>query len=327
MSISLSALLTSSISTGTQNEGQLRLAAIGKLLTNRLNAKITTLKNAVEDPVNANVLSAQIATLSKQNAAYSAALPLLGKNAETLSDITLQLGTLANAAVAGDAATFDNALSAAQTDVDNLVVTQPLQGFSTDGVGLLRTQGLGIQSSASYDLSTPSGQAQAQADVATARTTIDQVVAAVTQNQAIANSVSQALTTRINQLNSQASDQKFSALADAQQQISKLQTQTQTEFHLLELELGSTTNVSSVLSTGQTGLQQALAAQPGSTNNATDPNAQRSVFFSALEGNTAIANQTAAIVDQAAQRQPANGTAQSNSLRSAAANALLTLFA
>ncbi len=327
MSISLSALLTSSISTGTQNEGQLRLAAIGKLLTNRLNAKITTLKNAVEDPVNANVLSAQVATLSKQNAAYSAALPLLGKNAQTLSDITLQLGTLANAAAAGDAATFDSALSAAQTDVNNLIVTQPLHGFSTDGVGLLRTQGLGIQSSATYNLSTTSGQAQAQADVGTARTTIAQVVAAVTQNQAIANSVSQALTTRIDQLNSQASDQKFSALADAQQQISKLQTQTQTEFHLLELELGGTTNVSSVLATGQTGLQQALAAQPGSTNNATDPNAQRSVFFSALEGNTAIANQTAAIIDQAARRQPANGTAQSNSLRSAAASALLTLFA
>src|SRR5579863_7208322 len=95
MTISISSLLTAGIASGAQNQGQLRIAAIGNLLTNRLNAKITELKNTSTDPAFTNFLNSQISALSKQNDSYSAALPILGKNAQVVSDIKIQLGTLA----------------------------------------------------------------------------------------------------------------------------------------------------------------------------------------------------------------------------------------
>jgi hypothetical protein len=327
MTISLSSLLTSAITTGTQNQSQLELSAIGNTLTNRLNTKIAQLKADATDAASNNAVQGQITSLNQKNENYSKALPALGKNAEAISDIKIQVGNLATAAAAGDSASFDQALAATATDIQNLQSVPQLSGFQLDGVSILKSKGLGVQSSATYDLSTPAGQAQASADVQAASTLVNQVYGATSQNQAIANSVSQALTGHIDQLNSQISNQQTNALISAQTQISTLQTQEQTEFHLIELESGSTTNASSVLTTASTSLATSLAAMPGATKNSTDPNVNNSVFFSVLETNTGIANQEAATSSQGATAQPTGAISEQNSVRSAATGALLTLFA
>ncbi|HJT05741.1 MAG TPA: hypothetical protein VJ747_02380 [Stellaceae bacterium] len=238
MTISIITQLAQNAVAAAQSNAQLQLKIIGARMTADLNKKLADLKAQSTDPTVAP-LQTQVTALQAQNQSYSAAQAQLAANATAISDAKLQLGTLANAIPAGDGAAFDAALSAAQSDILILQVVPMLAGFQPDGIAQLKTNGLGIGTSTSYDLSTPAGQAQAAADVQAAQSVIDQVFTTTTQNQSIAGTASSAVGGQIAALNRQISNKNSAALNVAATAATKLQAQTQTQFHLLELSIGS----------------------------------------------------------------------------------------
>lgn len=321
MSISLSSLLSATISTSAQSQAQLRISSLQTTLTNNLNRQIAQLQAQSTDGSVTKVLQSQLVTLNAQNKANSQASSQLVQNGGFLSDLKLQLVALKTAAGAGDSVTFDKDLAAANKDVTNLNVVAIVPGLQPDGVTNLKLKGLGIKSSATYNLSTPTGQAQATTDVQSAQTLINQITAVTTQNQLIANSASNALTTQINEINRQLSKIGSDQATQLQTQVTKLQTREQSQFHIIELELGNSTNASSVLTSGATTLAAVLASQPGSR---TAPKTNQ--FFGALATSVNIANTLNGTRLQGAARQPNGSTQERNSLTQAAAGALLNIF-
>ena len=231
---------------GGQQLVQYRLQLIGHQLTAQLNKKIAQLKDQAQDPM-LPILQGRVSSLSNQKAPYSTALDQMSGNNSAISDMKIQLGNASLAASLGDASGFDQALAAAQSDVDILGVVANLPGFQPDGIGNLKLNGLGIQSSSAYDLSTAAGQAQAMADIQNAQDAIDQIFAFATQNQAIATTISQLIDSQVADLNDQVSSRQQSEVTDAANQITHLKQQTQTQFHLMELAFGSIAQPASVL--------------------------------------------------------------------------------
>jgi hypothetical protein len=246
LTISLINQLAQSAVSAAQSNAQLQLKIIGARMTADLNKKLADLKAQSTDPT-VGPLQDQVTALHAQSQSYSAAQAKFTGNASAISDAKIQLGALAIAAANGDKAGFDVALTAAQTDLGILRVVPPLAGFQPDGVAQLKTNGLGIRTSASYDLSMPAGQAQAAADAQAAQGLIDQAFATTSQNQAIAATISTAVTGQISALNTQITNLNSAALNTAATAATKLQAQTQTQFHLLELQIGSIQNNSSWL--------------------------------------------------------------------------------
>ena len=238
MTISPFTALAQAASVGAQAQAQFRLQLIGNQLTAQLNKKIAALKTQADDPI-VNLLQAQGQALSARKSTYSASESQLGTNVAVLSDLKLQLSDLAVAATGGDANGFDVALAAATTDVANLKLVAFQPGYQPDGVLQLKSNGLAILSSASYDLATPAGQAQASADVQQAQGIIDQISATSLQNQTIAGSIANALSGQITQIQSQITQRQNTEIVQAAGKIQTLQQQTQTEFHLIELSFGN----------------------------------------------------------------------------------------
>jgi hypothetical protein len=321
VTISLSSLLSSTLSTSTQNQAQLRIAAIQNTLTNRLNTQIAQVEAQSDDTTATNVLQSQLAALTPQSTAYSTANSQNLQNQQLFNTLTTQLATLSSAATTGDSATFDSTLASTQVFVSSLTVVNQPPGLQPDGVLNFKLAGLGIQSSAAYDLSTPAGQAQAVSDVQNAQEAVKQIQETIDQNQQIASSALTALTTQITSINDQLSNFQATQSNQVATQISTLQSTEQTQFHIIELELGSTTNTSSVLSTGASGLATALADQQGSKTAST-----ANPFMAALEGNTTIANQLNGTRLSSASTQPTSATTQNNSVAQAAVGSLLNIF-
>jgi hypothetical protein len=253
--------LANAATLGAQNAAQFRLKLIGQQITAQLNKKIAQLKQQSQDPT-IPLLQQQAATLNQQKTAYDQALGLIGNNGTTLGDLSLQLANVANAASQGDSAGFDQALSAANTDVSILQVVQPLPGLFPDGVSSLLSNGLGIQSSATYDLSTPAGQAQASADVQAAQSLIKQIAGTNTTNQEIASSISQSFQGQISAISDKISNKQIAGLTAAATQVQKLNQQAKTEFHLIELQFGNAAQTGSILSNAQNANN--IAPPPGS---------------------------------------------------------------
>jgi hypothetical protein len=244
-----------------QAMANLRIQLVGNQLTAQLNKRIAQLKAQSDDAI-IPALQAQARALTKQQSGYDAAQGQLAQNGMTLSDLTLQLGNLAAAAQAGDAGKFDLLLRSAATDVANLALVGFQPGLQPDGVLALKTSGLGIQSSAVYDLSTPAGQAQATADVNAALAIAQQIFTQTTQNQAIATSASKALDGRISALSDQISSRQVKELGAAATEITKLKQQTQQRFHLIELAFGNVGQSASILTSVQNATN--IAPPPGS---------------------------------------------------------------
>jgi len=240
---------------------QFRLKLIGAQITAQLNKKIEQLKEQSVDPQFPR-LQQQEATLSQQKTGYDQALTQIGTNGTTLGDLSIQLSNLANAAAQGDSTTFDQSLAAANTDVDILQTIAPLAGFLPDGIGGLKNNGLGIQSSATYDLSTAAGQAQASADVQAAQSLIQQISSTNTTNQEIGSSISQSLEIQITAISDQISSKQAEILTDGAAQVDKLNQQAKTEFHLIELQFGNIPQTGSILSSAQNAHN--IAPPPGS---------------------------------------------------------------
>ena len=252
MSISPINTLAQAATAGAQSLAQLQLKLIGDRMTAQLNQKIADFKAQANDPM-LPALQQQAAALNRQKTSYDTAQGQLVANGNVIADLDTQLGTLAAAANAGDATAFDQALGQATSDVDILGVVPLLPGFQQDGAGSLRVNGLGIQPSAAYNLATPAGQAQASADIAAAQNLVTQLSATTTQNEQIAESVSQALDTQITSINDQIDARRQSEVIDAAGQISQLQQQTQTRFHLIELAFGNVGESASLLQSAGAG--------------------------------------------------------------------------
>jgi hypothetical protein len=253
--------LTDAATLGAQNAAQFRLKLIGQQITAQLNKKIAQLKDQSQDPT-IPLLQQQATTLSQQKTAYDQALVQIGDNGTTLGDLSLQLGNLANAASQGDSTGFDQALSAANTDVAILQVVPPLAGLLPDGLNSLLSKGLGIQSSATYNLSTPAGQAQASAAIQATQSLVQQIAGTNTTNQEIGSSISQSFGGQLSAISDQISNKQNDELTAAATQVDKLNQQAKTEFHLIELQLGNVGQTGSILSNAQNANN--IAPPPGS---------------------------------------------------------------
>jgi hypothetical protein len=322
MTVSIGTLLTSTLTAGAQNQNQLTLNAINNTLTTRLNNQIAQLEAQSSDTTTVELLQNQLSAAQNQNSAFSQAASQSLGNESFLNDVNTQLTTLATAAASGDSTTFDSALAQAQNDIADLTVVSFVPGSQPDGVANLKYDGLGIQSSSTYDLSTQAGQTQAATDIANAKTLVDQALTATTQNQEIATSQSDGLTADINNLNLQLSQISDNQNNTVQAQISQLQQQEQDQYHVIELALSnSSKNATSVLTGAASNLATVLASQPGSQT-ASKTNG----FFTALQSSTTNADQLTATTLGDATTQPNSSTQENNTVAQGASGALLDIF-
>ena len=321
MTVSIGTLLASTLATGAQNQNQLTLNAINNTMTTRLNNQIAQIQSQASDTTTVDLLQNQLSAAQSQNTAYSQAASQSLTNEGFLDDINTQLVTMNTAATNGDSSTFDNALALAQSDINDLTVVNYVAGTQPDGVANLKYNGLGIQSSASYDLSTPAGQTQAESDIANAKTAISQILTTTTQNQEIATSQSDAYTDDINNLTLQLSQISNNQNTTVQTEISNLKQKEQDQYHVLELTLANSNNASSVLTTAASDLATVLASQPGSRTASTT-----NAFFTALSSSATDANEMNATALGDAKTQPSSSTSQDNTIAQGASGALLDIF-
>lgn len=238
-----------------------RIQLIGNQLTAQLNKKIAALQAAAQNPA-VSGLQQQASQLTKQETTYANAQSQSSQNGVVLGDLALQLGNLAVAAQNGDAATFDQTLGAINTDVSILQPVPFAPGLQNDGIAALQANGIGIQSSATYDLSTAAGQAQAQSDIEAAQTVIQNVTNIGSTNQTIASSLVQSLQSRISQINDQVNADQTGLLATDAQQIATLKQNEQEQFHLIELDFGNVGETTGMLQSYET--SGSIAPPPGS---------------------------------------------------------------
>jgi hypothetical protein len=322
MTVSISTLLTSTLTKGAQNQNQLTLNAINNTLTTRLNNRVAQLDAQSSDTTTVQLLQNQLSSARTQNSAFSKAASQWLGNESFLTDLNTQLTTMKTAAASGDATTFDSARAQAQADIADLTVVSFVPGTQPDGVANLKYNGLGVQSSSTYNLSTQAGQAQAATDIATAKNVVAQVLSVTTQNQEIATSQSNAFTTDINNLTLQLAQISDNQNNTVQTEISNLQQEEQEQYHVIELALSSSSNNTASILTGATSsLASVLAAQPGSKTASTTNG-----FFTALQTSTTNGDELTATRLGGAATQPNASTQQNNTVAQGASGALLNIF-
>jgi len=216
-----------------------RFQLVQTQLTNQYQQKITALQASTDTSAQDDFLKVEISAESQQKATFTTLQTQYGANANILADITTQITAMQNAASAGDSATFDGALGTANADVSDLTVVQPNPAVQDDGVIQLKQNGLGVQSSGTYDLTTTAGQNAALADLQNAANAINQVYSVTTSNQTIAGSQATALDSQISNQNSTVENDQLSASATVTLQTLQLKQQLQTQEHLIELEFSN----------------------------------------------------------------------------------------
>jgi hypothetical protein len=163
------------------------------------------------------------------------------------SDLTNQLAAIQTAISNGDPQSFELALQQANNDVGNLIIAPPTAPYQADNLESLKTNGLGIKSSADYDLSTDAGKAAAVADVQNAQELAIQLSGIQTSNQILAFDIASALTTQINSINQTVTEMQNENSDYISAQTDKLNQQAQIQQHLIQLGLGNTTTLSTAL--------------------------------------------------------------------------------
>ncbi len=245
---SLLTILAQASATAAQSAQQREIGYIDTDINNRLNDQIASLEGGGDDAVTSSVQQ-QITSLQDQQATINKLATQYGGNTSILADLQNQVATMMTAAGNGDGGSFDNALAAANTDVDDLTVVTPQAPFQPDRIAGLQGTGLGIASSATYDLSTTAGQAAATAAVQSAQTLVGEIFQATNANQQLAIDVSQSLSSQASGLNSELDQLQQSSTSSTSTQISQLQQRAQDQEHVIELSLGNTQLLSSVLTT------------------------------------------------------------------------------
>lgn len=135
----------------------------------------------------------------------------------------------------------------ANIDVTDLNVVTPTAPFQPDKVAALKGNGLGISPSATYDLSTPAGQAAATAAVTSAQSLVGQVFQATSSNQILAGDLATSLTSQVNALNTQQTQAQDANQTQTSAEVAQLTQQAQDQTHLIELSLGSTQTLATAL--------------------------------------------------------------------------------
>ena len=253
-------MTTSSISTGTspltilyevaQNQASLmqtlQLSQISQDLQNQYNRQVAALQSPV-DQVSIDISQSRINGLQAQQKAVSGLETVFGNNGSLLADMTNQLTLMTQAINNSDGASFDNALTALNTDLSDLTPPTWNALFQSDGIAQLKINGIAIQSSATYDLTTPAGQAAATTDVTNTQNLIQGILNVNSSNQTVAASELTALGGQINALQTQQQQQQSEASQANAQEIAQLQQNMQNQLHLIELNLGNTGQVASML--------------------------------------------------------------------------------
>jgi hypothetical protein len=240
------------LQTIAQNTAQLtqqqQLANISQDLQNQLNRQLAALQPPT-DQVSVNLSQNRITALQAQQKTVSSLETQFGNNGNLLSDMSSQLNLMAQAATNSDGTAFDNALSALNTDLADLTPPNWNVLFQSDGTASLKTNGINIQSSATYDLTTPSGQAAATADVTAVQNQLQTIITLNGSNQTVAGSQITALNGQISALQNMQFQQQTAQSQAVAQQTAQLQTNMQNQLHLIELSLGQTSQLATALST------------------------------------------------------------------------------
>jgi len=242
-----------------------RFQLVQTQLNNQFQKKIAALKASNDTSAQDDFLKVQISQESQQKATFSALQAQYGANANILADITTQITALQNAASAGDSATFDGALATANADVSFLTVVQDNPAVQPDGVAQLKTGGLGVQPSSSYDLSTTAGQTAALADLQNAANLINQVYSVTTSNQTIAGSAATALDSKISGQDSTVQNDQLNQTAAVALKTLQLKQQLTTQLHLIELSFANAQSAGASLQQQELAGQAALEPAPPGT--------------------------------------------------------------
>lgn len=243
-----------------------RFQLLSTLLQNQFSAKAAALTADSQPTASENFLQVEISGLSQQKATFSKLQSQYGANIPLLGDLSAQITSAQTAAQNGDSAGFDAFLAAANTDIAGLTVVQANGVLQNDGVTPLKLNGLGVKSSASYDLTTAAGQAAALADLTTAQQAVGQVASQTTINQIIAGGKASALGSQSDSLNNTLQNDQFARQAQAATQTLTLKNQLNTQLHLVELQFSNSQAAAKSLETQQQNLQAVLAPPaPGTT--------------------------------------------------------------
>lgn len=240
------------LQTIAQNTAQLtqqqQLNNIAQDLQNQLNRQIAALQPPT-DEVSVNQSQSRVTALQAQEKVVSGLETTFGNNGNVLADMSNQLNLMAQAVTNSDGTAFDNALSALNTDFTDLTPPAWNPLFQNDGIAQLKANGINIQSSATYDLTTPAGQAAATADVSAVQTKLQSIITMNGSNQTVAASQITALNGQVSALQNLQFQQQTAQSQAIAQQAAQLQTNMQNQLHLIELSLGQTSQLATALST------------------------------------------------------------------------------
>lgn len=255
--------LLTTLASAAANAAQAKTSIYVDLINGQIDKQLKAKIAALKDPTDTVVLQSNQDTITQLNQQLTDANNIASQfsnNGNVLSDLSNQLANVQNAIAAGNSQSFDQFLGYANNDLYNLTVVPPTAPYQYVPIEQFKTNGLGIQSSANYDLTTAAGKAAAAADVQNAQQTVLSLTAIGTSNQLIAYSNSNALATQINTMTTALQKAQDDNQNYIQTQTANLTQLAQTQEHLIQLALGNTTQLST-----------ALSQMTASTNPATSP--------------------------------------------------------
>lgn len=224
-----------------------QLANIAQDLQNQLNRQLAAIQQPT-DQVSIDLSQNRINALQAQQKIVSKLETQFGNNGNLLADMSNQLNLMAQAVNNSDGTAFDNALSALNTDLTDLTPPDWNPLFQNDGIAQLKTNGINIQSSATYDLTTAAGQAAATADVTAVQNKLQTIINLNGGNQTVAASQIKALNGQISALQNMQFQQQTAQSQAVAQQTAQLQQNMQNQLHLIQLNLGKSNQLATALS-------------------------------------------------------------------------------
>ena len=227
----------------TQNQ---QLALISQGLQKQLTRQLAALQPPV-DQTSVNASQQQIAGLQKRQNIVSTRGTHFGNNGNQPAEMPSQVSKKAQAIANGDSTGFDNALSALNTNLNNVTPAAWNPLFQNDGITALKTNGIAIQSATSYDLSTGAGQGAATNDVTAVSALLRQILNTNSSNHTIAGGETTALNGKITALQSYQSRQQNAQSQKIAQQTQLLTQNMSNQLHLIQLNLGQTGQASAML--------------------------------------------------------------------------------
>ena len=237
--------ISQSMATVTQNQ---QMANVAQDLQNQLNRQLAAIQPTT-DQVSIDISQNRIKALQSQQKTISGLETQFGNNGSILSDMANQLNLMTQAVSKSDNTAFDNALSALNTDYT--ILTPPAWNaiFQSDGMAQFKMAGsINIQSSATYDLSTQTGQDAATADITNVSNLVQSILKINGANQTVAASQLTALNGQISSLQNIQFQQQTASQQAVQQQTNQLTQNMQNTLHLIQLNLGQSSQMATALS-------------------------------------------------------------------------------